>query len=294
MKHRKMAFLHLALVAGPLLLAPAGKASPSAGVDDKVAELVESGRYREAYEALAGKEPTDLEAYDGTARLVLDVAMRSPDSYPRWFALRAARQLDDRMVAQSARRLAGSGDRYERALALEILARADPIGSRKELLEALDSPFRSVRIRALMGLEQIHDPVLVENFADRLRDDPDPDLRAMAARALGAAGSQKALPALREAMEDPVDVVQEEATRSLVKLGDKRVSETLRQRLGDESFKIRLSALRLAALVPDPGLVPDIAPFLGRDDPEVRAFAAAAIVAIADRAEARTHKVEPH
>lgn len=251
-------------------------------------ELFAAGRYQEAYQvALQARASGRDGALTEAARALLDSAMKSTDSYHRWFALRAAQTLRDREVAASARRLAASGDRYERSLALEILAKSDPAGSSAELLEALDSPFRSVRLRALQGLAKLADRGLAERFAAVLRDDPDPDLRALAARALADSGAASAAPALHEALGDPVVVVQEEAVRALVTVGDDRLPDVLRRQLEEAPPEQRVRVLRLAALVPEPSLLDAVAPLLADGDPEVRAFAAAALLSIAERSAER-------
>jgi len=270
-----------------LLLVSVILAGPGASVgeasDDSIAALVEQGRYRDAYEAsLQNGEPRPAELVR-TARLLLNAGLKSPDSYPRWFALRATRTLDDPMLATSARQLAGSGDRYVRSLALEILARTDPEGSRDDFLAALESPFRSVRLRALTGLAKLTDPSLVDRFANILRNDPDPDLRALAVQALGTTGSTQAMPPLREALDDPVDIVREEAVQALVALGDPEISKLVRNRLAEATPEKSVSIVRMAALVPDSKLLEALGPFLGDENPEVRAFAAAAVLSIAQR-----------
>lgn len=273
----------------PLLIALLGFAAPAPAAEPgEVQRLLEEGQYREAYERSVAAEGADqAAALAGTARALLGTSMKSSDSYFRWFALRAAQPLGDREVAASARRLADAGDRYERSLALEILAHADPAGSRAEFLAALDSPFRTVRLRALRGLASINDPGLSEPLAKTLRDDPDPDIRALAARALARTGAKENLIALQEALDDPVAIVQEEAVRAMVALGDGELTARLRRRLAKAPPERRVSVLRLVALVPDRDLIPDVGPLLADGDPEVRAFAAATVLQIMESSAAR-------
>lgn len=257
--------------------------------DGHINALLESGHWREAWETTAGSgQAEDVQAVAQLARALLSVSMRSPDSYLRWFALQAAEPLTDRELAEAVRTRARADDRYERSLALGMLAHADPAGSRDEFIAALDSPFRAVRLRGLEGLAQLNDRSLTERFAEVLSGDPDPDLRAFAARALGATGSGQAALVLHRAMDDPVATVQEEAVRALVVLGDPGISAVMRRRLADSPPEARVRNIRMAGLVPDRAIIRDLGPFLGDGDPQVRSFAAAAILSILERTEPRS------
>lgn len=273
----------------PLILALLGFAALAlANEAPEVRRLLEEGQYRQAYETtVAAGQTNEAAALASTARALLDTSMKSSDSYFRWFALRAAQSLGDPEVAASARQLADAGDRYERSLALEILAHADPAGSRTELLAALDSPFRTVRLRGLHGLAKIEDPSLEDPLVKVLRADPDPDLRALAAQALARTGARQSLLALQEALDDPVAIVQQEAVLAMVALGDGEIAARVRRRLANAPPEGRVPALRLVSLVPDRDLIADVGPLLADGDPEVRAFAAAAILQITERSAMR-------
>jgi HEAT repeat protein len=259
-------------------------AAVSADETPDVTQLVESGQYRQAYEATVHSGTADPAAVADMARTLLGVSMKSEDSYERWFALQAAQPLKDQQLLDSVRERARAADRYERSLALEILARADPQGSRDELVAGLESPYRVVRIRALKGLIKLNDRTLTERFGTLLQNDPDPDLRALAARALGTTGAPKALPMLHRALDDASGAVQDEAVRAMVALHDPDVSSIMRRRLADNPSERRVQTLRTAGLVPDPDLIAALGPYLGDGDSEVRAFAAAAILSILEHA----------
>jgi HEAT repeats len=254
-----------------------------------VNQLIADGHYREAYEAVTRDGAPDPAAMAQLARTLLGASIKSDDTYQRWFALQAAQPLTDRQVLDSVRTRAQANDRYERSLALEILARADPAGSREELLAGLESPFRAVRLRALDGLVKLKDSSLKERFGAILDSDPDPDLRALAAQALATTGAPEAVPMLHRALDDPSPVVQEEAVRALVVLRDPEVSDVLRRRLADNPAEKRVATLRIVGLVPDPALIAALGPYLGDADPEVRAFAAAAILSITEHTPAGKH-----
>jgi HEAT repeat protein len=255
----------------------------------KLRALLQGGSYRQAYETVATADPEHRTvALEDLARTLLTVTVLGDNTYMRWDALQASLPLKDPAVAAAARHCANAGDRYERSLVLEVLGNVDPAGSRAELLAGLDSPFRAVRLRALEGLARLKDPALMERLAKVLSGDSDQDLRALAARAVAGTGRPAAIPMLHRALEDPLPVVQEEAVRGLVALHDPDLSNIMRRRLADNPHDRRVATIRLAGLVPDPGLIDDLGPYLGDADPRVRAFAAASILAIQERHAAGT------
>lgn len=228
-------------------------------------------------------EGADEAAMCDAARELLGKAIESEDSYVRWFALRAAQSLDEPSLAPHARKALTLGDRYDHSLALEILGRIDAAGSREELLTALDSGHRSVRLRALRGLASLNDPELATRFSEVLAKDEDPDLRAVAVRALAKTGAPQAAADLYRAFEDPNASVQEEAVRALVSIGSPGLTGVLRRRLEEAPPEQRVAAIRLVSLSASGELLADLAPFLNDGDPEVRAYAAAGILAISER-----------
>jgi HEAT repeat protein len=269
---------------GTLLVALATAAS----ADDQIEAMLRQKRYGDAYATVAAAPAGESERrLEQVARDLLGVAIESDDSYTRWFGLRAAQPLDDASLAAHARKTLTQGDRYDRSLALDLLARLDPAGSREELLAALDSNQRSLRLRALKGLATLQDPALAPRFNEVLAKDDDPDLRAFAVRALAKTGSPEAPAGLYRAMEDSVAAVQEEAVRALVALESPGLTGVLRRRLADAPPEARVDAVRLTSFSADKALLSDLGPYLTDPDPEVRAYAAAAILAIAQRAAVR-------
>lgn len=246
----------------------------------RVEQLLSEGHYRKAYDAVAPDGQAEPEDLEDAARALLRLGMGSEDSFLRWYSLRAARALNDPELVAAARPLVDANDRYVQSLSLEFLAETDPAGNRDVFVRALDSPFRTVRIRAIRALEKLQDSTLVTRLGTVLTGDPDTELRAMAARALGATGSKQAIPVLALALDDSSAVVQEEAVRALVTLGDQRVVRTLERRIAEAPPKERTKVVRLAALVPDASLIPTLGPLLADGDPEVRAFTASAILSI--------------
>jgi HEAT repeats len=258
------------------------RAEPSA---ESLDELLKAGRYREAYDRAVkagGAAVTTL------ARSLLEQSLASPDSYQRWYALRASRTVHDEGLVPTLRKIAREGDRYEQSLALDALIATAPKAARDELVQALGSPFRAVRLRALRGLSEIADPTLVPKFRNELLTDTDPDLRALAARALGETGSSDAVGPLQRAMSDSSEVVQEEATKALCKLGDTTLVQTLRQRLQREpEIEKKVRVIRLMGFVADPRMLETLGALLADGDAEVRAYTAASIVRISDELQAK-------
>jgi HEAT repeat protein len=261
--------------------------APVSAEDEPVSRevLLAEGRYAEAYEtALRGNGSDEIAKVSGAALSLLGVSMESQDSYVRWYALRAAQPLSEPALAEHAKRAFRTGDRYDHSLALEVLVHVDAAGGRDVFLEALASPHRSVRLRALKGLTKLRDPSLADRFTEILSKDLDPDLRAFAVQALAQSGSPQAPAALYGGLDDPIPAVREEAVRALVSLRTPGLSAILRQRLAAAPSEERVRALRLVGLSADRELLRDLGPYLADADPEVRAYAAGAILAIDERA----------
>lgn len=278
--------LQLAACAAALALAltATGRAAESpAPAHGEAVALATDGRYAEALAALtAAGAADDADALRAIAQAMLVRGIDSPDAFERWAAMRVARSVDDPALAGPAlRQLEGDG-RYEQALALEILARVAPKESFAAFVTALDSPHRTVRLRALRALHDTDQrPTLEERIGALVTDDPDPDVRVVAVRTLRDWHAFAAMPQLRRAVSDPAPAVRQEAVAALVLLGDPEVAALVRQRLAEVPPEERARTLRLAGMVPVRSLLPVISPFLADSDPEVRSAAAAAVLRIA-------------
>ncbi|HPW55936.1 MAG TPA: HEAT repeat domain-containing protein [Thermoanaerobaculaceae bacterium] len=183
----------------------------------------------------------------------------------------------------AARTLAASPDRVARALALELLARIDVAGNRDLFEVAMTSPFRVVRVRAVRALATLKEQAEVRLLAAMLADDSDPDLRALAAGALGATGGEEARAALRRALADPHPVVQAAVVEALVASGEREIGFELLGRVHGAAPAEICRLLGLVAAVPDRELIPRLATLLASPEPSVRVAAAAAILRIDER-----------
>jgi hypothetical protein len=74
-------------------------------------------------------------------------------------------------------------------------------------------------------------------------EDPEPEVRAEAARGLGLARAAEGLARLSVALEDPSPLVRQTAADSLGELGDPRAVERLRKLLADERPEMRFQAV---------------------------------------------------
>jgi HEAT repeat protein len=214
------------------------------------------------------------------ATALLAEAMGAEAEGVRLQAVELAAALSSPGLEDAGRRAAASPDRVERTLALELLGRIDATRNRELFIAALTSPYRSVRVRAVLALGTLKDRELMRPLMLVLEQDADPDLRALAARALGAAGGQDARSALRRALGDSHPVVQEAAVLALVASGDLEVGFELVNRARSASPGEASRLLGLAGLVPNQALVPDLGEMLSNPFAEVQVAAAAAILRI--------------
>lgn len=160
---------------------------------------------------------------------------------------------------------------------------SNPAVGRDAFLHALDSGERSIRLRGLLGLEKLGDTSTIARVVEILVEDPDPDLRAVATRTLGAIGSKRVSVPLFEALESEIPPVREQAVLSLLAINEGGLSEHLLERLAASKHPGEVNLLRMMALIPDPSLVPSIEPYLLHESKEVQTSAAAAIFEILDR-----------
>ena len=243
-----------------------------------------SAMYAWAEEEVTPETRSKIEASAAAAaRRQLKTALASDDGNIRFPALRVARSISEPWVAEIVAPLCQSPDFMERVLALEVVTNSDPERCRASFMEILTSGERALRLRGLLGMAAIGDPSTVPEIVRIMKDDLDPDLQAVAAKALGTVGDIKASAALYEAIEDDYFPVREQAVLALITIGDQGLRGYLIDRLQNDHFPGQAETLRLMARVPDAALVVAIEPFLMNDDHEKRTLAAAAILSILER-----------
>jgi HEAT repeat protein len=216
------------------------------------------------------------------ARETLRAALESTDLPVRINALRAALGIREEWLGEVAMARLGAPDLTERVLAYQVVATTDPGIAKEELIKALRSGERTIRLRALLGLGALGASDTVPDVVRVLKEDPDPDLRAAAARALGAIGDPLASLALINALSSEFSPVREQAVLALVKIGESDLVPVLTRRLheGDDPDKINI--MRLLRLIPDPALIETIRPYLESGNDELRCEAAASVLVISE------------
>lgn len=215
---------------------------------------------------------------------LLAEAMGTQAEGPRLQAMELAAGLSTPGLEAAARRSAASNDRVERTWALEALAHIGVARNRALFVDAMTSPYRTVRVRAVLALASQKDPGVVPLMASMLEKDADPDLRALAAKALGATGGQDARSALRRALDDPHPVVHMAAVMGLVESGDTEVGFDLLSHARKTGKGEACRLLGLVGRVPNRELIAGLAELLSSETPEVRIAAAAAILSIDEHA----------
>jgi HEAT repeat protein len=256
-----------------------------------VASTAEAQEDRKAEERPLAKSPDAEDANPGdqidsavvAARNHLEKALASDDGYIRWDAFREARGLDQPWIAQIVLPRCDSPDLTERSLALEVVTASNPSVGRDAFLLALESDQRNLRLRGLLGLEKLADHTTVSEVGQILAEDPDPDLREVAARTLGAIQSASARDHLMEALDSDIPAVREQAVLSLVAIEGNGPGEVLLDRLEAGEHPGEVNLLRMLALIADPELVLSIEPYLEHDNEEIRTTAASAIIQIVER-----------
>src|SRR5437763_5531832 len=146
-------------------------------------------------------------------------------------------------------------DRTQRILDPKIIQAEDERWSQNDLLEMLQPPHGGARRRALLALARIGYPsalgALIDVLnADRNAENRDPELRALAAFALGEIESQHAASYLVQHLDPAVEPSVMVRARCAEALGKIASSKLAAAALGD--YGVRGIAEQLAALLPSP------------------------------------------
>jgi len=137
------------------------------------------------------------------------------------------------------------------------------------LRQRLTSPDAGVRRVALLDFADVEDEALLPALVTVLRGDPDPALRAEAARALAGWGDGEVVEALADALADEAEV-REAAAQSLAELKDAEAGARLVPRVGHADGFVSAAALRALKELRVPAAAVPATAALAHVDPAVR------------------------
>nr|WP_297382749.1 HEAT repeat domain-containing protein [uncultured Roseateles sp.] len=138
-----------------------------------------------------------------------------------------------------------------------------------DLRQRLTSPDPGVRRVALLDFADVEDEALLPALVTVLRGDPDPALRAEAARALAGWGDGEVVEALADALADEA-AVREAAAQSLAELKDAEAGARLVPRVGHADGFVSAAALRALKELRVPAAAVPATAALAHVDPAVR------------------------
>ncbi len=150
----------------------------------------------------------------------------------------------------------------------------------KMLVGMLASEPAQLRMRAADNLGATGSAAAVPSLAGVLRDDPDPQVRAAAAAALGNIRSGDSVAALMQALRDPDWRVRRQAAAALTAIGAPAIP-SLVSALAAPEESVQAMAVEALRGIGAPAFEA-LAPALGSDNPRARGNAAAALVPPAD------------
>lgn len=191
------------------------------------------------------------------ARAALAAGLSDPDPGVRESARRlAARYPSDELVPALIRVLEDPSV-AARSDALDALAGTRTADARRAIERALSDRNTAVRTHAVQALSGAGADAVVP-LLDRVHD-PEGDVRAAAADALGRIGDTRAALALVGISQDPIPEVRLAATRALGSLPGEVAARALVGLVHDAMPEVRLAALRGLQEHPDPATVPTLA-----------------------------------
>ena len=114
----------------------------------------------------------------------------------------------------------------------------------RPLIRALDNPDAQVRAGAARALGRIKNAAAVQPLIDRLQSDSDPRVRTRVATALGEIRAGSAIPALSAAVADSSTTVRRAVVAALAAMRDDRATEALISALQDSDADVRRRAAR--------------------------------------------------
>lgn len=157
------------------------------------------------------------------------------------------------------------------------------------LVALLHVPKPTVRRRVVETLGQTGDRSLVTTIGGVLREDPAPEVRAAAARALGELKSKEAVPFLEEALQHEF-VIRCQAVIALGAIHEKSTLPALMAMLKDSAPEVRYHSINAIAKFKDPKTLRAMAVLLEDSDPMVRNGAAKVVEEFGEVAEDKAVK----
>jgi HEAT repeat protein len=156
----------------------------------------------------------------------------------------------------------------DRARACWLLARMGDERALGPLVAALHDPDPSLRAEAARALGALDSPRAVPELVSALQTDADPDTRMAAAHSLGLLGDHRAvdplLAKLADRSEDPC--VREFAAEALTGPGERRAVRALIAALGDPSVEVRFWAAFALGELGDPAALSALERLAQTDD----------------------------
>jgi HEAT repeat protein len=210
-----------------------------------------------------------LEQIGPTAEAPLIVALDDPDPEIR---IRAAVALERLGVPARLVALIEQGEATSDTAAL--LTKLGVAGARELLAELLHHASPAVRTAVVTAIRAADRKDLTPELIERVRQDGDPGLRAVALDALHALGARDGVPAALDALGDADERVRASATGLLGALGGSELAGVIQPRTHDREPLVRAAAARALGLVRATGAERDFSRLLQDPDPRVRAAAA--------------------
>lgn len=156
----------------------------------------------------------------------------------------------------------------------ELLVKFGVAGARELLAEHLHHRAPAVREAMIAAIRDARRKDLGPELIERVTQDEDPNLRAMALDTLHALGVSEAVPAALNALSDVNERVRASATILLGDLGGSELGGVIMPRTNDFDPLVRAAAARALGLVQAKGADSEFKRLLGDPDARVRAAAA--------------------
>lgn len=157
----------------------------------------------------------------------------------------------------------------------------------QSLLPLLRDSSADVRVAAAEALARCADEAIVEDVLDALERERDPGVRLALLRALGAAGGERAVRRLSDALDAPSLRTRLAAIEGLGLTGSPEAVPALRRSLGASDPETR-AAIRALGDLRDPAAASLLRRYLEADDPDLRRSAARAAIHLATALDAET------